>query len=49
MIQLEQASFLVDPKLYDQKVIDEYAKRYELDPKEQPSLGEILRAKGDNE
>lgn len=39
----------VDPKLYDQKVIDEYAKRYELDPKEQPSLGEILRAKGDNE
>lgn len=39
----------LDPKLYDPKERDDFAQKYELDPKEQPSLGEILRGYGDND
>ncbi|MCH4009449.1 pyruvate oxidase [Companilactobacillus sp.] len=37
----------LDPKLYGQDTVDQYAKQYGIDTKEQPSLGELLRAKGD--
>ncbi|GEO75148.1 pyruvate oxidase [Levilactobacillus namurensis DSM 19117] len=37
----------LDPKLYGQAAVDEYAKQNHIDPKQQPSLGELLRAKGD--
>jgi len=39
----------MDAKLYGQKAVDEYAKKYEIDPKTQPALGELLRAHGDND
>lgn len=38
----------LDAKLYGQDAVDEYSKKYHIDVKEQPSLGEILRAQGDN-
>ncbi|WP_125761786.1 thiamine pyrophosphate-binding protein [Companilactobacillus hulinensis] len=38
----------LDAKLYGQDAVDEYAAKYHIDPKEQSSLGELLRAKGDN-
>ena len=37
----------LDPKLYGQAAVDEYAKQNHIDLKQQPSLGELLRAKGD--
>lgn len=37
----------LDPKLYGQETVDAYAKQYGIDTKKQPSLGELLRAKGD--
>lgn len=39
----------LDPKLYGQEAVDAYAKKYHIDVKKQPSLGEILRAQGDND
>jgi len=39
----------LDAKLYGQEAVDAYAKQYDIDPKEQPSLGELLRAQGDND
>ncbi|WP_334331687.1 pyruvate oxidase [Companilactobacillus sp. HBUAS59544] len=39
----------LDPKLYGQEAVDAYAKKYHIDTKEQPSLGELLRAQGDND
>ncbi|MFH5811954.1 thiamine pyrophosphate-binding protein [Companilactobacillus sp. FL22-1] len=39
----------LDAKLYGQEAVDAYAKRYEIDPKTQPALGELLRAQGDND
>ncbi|APX71132.1 thiamine pyrophosphate-binding protein [Companilactobacillus allii] len=38
----------LDAKLYGQDAVDEYAAKYHIDPSVQPSLGEILRSKGDN-
>ncbi|WP_125587896.1 thiamine pyrophosphate-binding protein [Companilactobacillus jidongensis] len=38
----------LDEKLYGKDAVDEYSKKYNIDPKDQPSLGELLRAKGDN-
>jgi len=38
----------MDAKLYGQDAVDEFAKKYEIDPKTQPALGELLRAQGDN-
>lgn len=39
----------MDAKLYGQDAVDEFSKKYEIDPKTQPSLGELLRAQGDND
>ncbi|MFC6290476.1 pyruvate oxidase [Levilactobacillus angrenensis] len=38
----------LDPKLYGQDAVDEYAQANHIDTAQQPSLGELLRAKGDN-
>ncbi|WP_125568287.1 thiamine pyrophosphate-binding protein [Companilactobacillus insicii] len=38
----------LDAKLYGQDAVDEYSAKYHIDPKDQPSLGELLRSKGDN-
>lgn len=38
----------LDAKLYGQDAVDKYSAQYNIDPKDQPSLGELLRAKGDN-
>ncbi|ETY75084.1 thiamine pyrophosphate-binding protein [Lactiplantibacillus fabifermentans] len=38
----------LDPKLYGQDAVDEYAEANHIDTKQQPSLGELLRAQGDN-
>ncbi|EHN59211.1 thiamine pyrophosphate-binding protein [Oenococcus kitaharae] len=37
----------LDPELYDQKTVDQYATAFHIDPKKQPSLGALLRAQGD--
>jgi Thiamine pyrophosphate-requiring enzymes [acetolactate synthase, pyruvate dehydrogenase (cytochrome), glyoxylate carboligase, phosphonopyruvate decarboxylase] len=39
----------LDVKLYGQEAVDAYAKKYEINPKDQPALGELLRAQGDND
>jgi len=39
----------LDAKLYGQDAVDAYSKKYHIDPKQQPSLGEILRSHGDND
>ncbi|MBL3531205.1 pyruvate oxidase [Companilactobacillus zhachilii] len=39
----------LDAKLYGQETVDAYAKKYEINPKDQPALGELLRAQGDND
>ncbi|WP_283679749.1 thiamine pyrophosphate-binding protein [Lentilactobacillus sp. Marseille-Q4993] len=39
----------LDPKLYGEDTVKEYAAKYGIDTEKQPSLGEILRAKGDND
>ncbi|MQS75706.1 pyruvate oxidase [Companilactobacillus halodurans] len=39
----------LDAKLYGQDAVDEYSKKYHIDPKEQPSLGELLREQSDND
>ncbi|QAS70370.1 pyruvate oxidase [Oenococcus sicerae] len=36
-----------DAKLYGQDTVDAFTKQYKIDPKKQPSLGELLRAQGD--
>lgn len=38
----------LDPKLYGQEAVDAYAKANRIDVQQQPSLGELLRAQGDN-
>lgn len=38
----------LDPQLYGQETVDEYAKANHIDLATQPSLGALLRAKGDN-
>ncbi|WP_341780244.1 pyruvate oxidase [Levilactobacillus sp. HBUAS70063] len=38
----------LDAKLYGQDTVDAYAKENHIDLKQQPALGELLRAKGDN-
>jgi len=38
----------LDPKLYGQDAVDAYAKQNHIDTTQQPALGELLRAKGDN-
>lgn len=37
----------LDPQLYGQEAVDEYAKANHIDVHQQPSLGELLRATGD--
>ncbi|WP_338211038.1 thiamine pyrophosphate-dependent enzyme [Lactiplantibacillus paraxiangfangensis] len=37
----------LDPQLYGQEAVDEYAKANHIDVHQQPSLGELLRAAGD--
>ena len=37
----------LDEKLYGKDTVDAYAKKYNIDPSKQPSLGEMLRAEGD--
>lgn len=37
----------LDPQLYGQEAVDAYAKANHIDTQQQPSLGELLRAKGD--
>ncbi|MFB9769821.1 thiamine pyrophosphate-binding protein [Lactiplantibacillus modestisalitolerans] len=37
----------LDPKLYGQEAVDTYAKANHIDVQKQPSLGELLRATGD--
>ncbi|KRK64379.1 pyruvate oxidase [Companilactobacillus tucceti DSM 20183] len=39
----------LDEKLYGKDTVDAYAKQYNIDVSEQPSLGELLRATGDNQ
>ncbi|MHA5130587.1 pyruvate oxidase [Oenococcus oeni] len=38
----------LDPKLYGQDAVDQYAEKYHFDLEKQPSLGALLRAQGDN-
>lgn len=38
----------LDAQLYGQATVDEYAKANHIDVKQQPALGELLRAQGDN-
>lgn len=38
----------LDPQLYGQEAVDEYAKANHIDIEQQPSLGALLRAQGDN-
>ncbi|MDN6967232.1 pyruvate oxidase [Oenococcus sp. UCMA 17063] len=38
----------LDPKLYGQDAVDQYAKKYHFDLAKQPSLGELLRSRGDD-
>jgi len=38
----------LDAKLYGQETVDAYAKENHIDVQQQPALGELLRAKGDN-
>ncbi|GEO67332.1 thiamine pyrophosphate-binding protein [Levilactobacillus spicheri] len=45
---IETAFMPLDPQLYGQDAVDAYAKKNHLDTRQQPSLGELLRAKGDN-
>lgn len=37
----------LDPEKYGQQMVDGYAAQYGIDTAAQPSLGELLRAKGD--
>ena len=45
---IETAFMPLDPKLYGQDAVDAYAKKNHIDLTQQPALGELLRAKGDN-
>ncbi|MDT6979932.1 thiamine pyrophosphate-binding protein [Levilactobacillus zymae] len=45
---IETAFMPLDPKLYGQDAVDAYAKKNQIDLTQQPALGELLRAKGDN-
>lgn len=45
---IETAFMPLDPQLYGQDAVDAYAKKNHLDTRQQSSLGELLRAKGDN-
>ncbi len=39
----------LDEKLYGADTVKAYAEKYHIDPKTQPSLGELLRAQGDEQ
>ena len=38
----------LDEKLYGADTVKAYSEKYHIDPKTQPSLGELLRAQGDD-
>ncbi len=37
----------LDEKLYGKEAVDAFAEQYHIDTKQQPALGELLRAEGD--